>query len=170
MAKGKTGVAALLMHWSSRNYAENINLYQSQRYTDGKVHGVNMGPTWVLSAPDGPHVGPMNLAIWVWVWCNHWAYCNGVWKKNANWQAMHQKCMAYKNDFVSLQNDEMDEIDCSVNDLNVATAPVGWDVLVWMVMIQLIRVAHWQCPVCCFHGIHLIFGRRIEWLKRLYKF
>ena len=23
----------------------------------------NMGPTWVLSAPDGPHVGPMNPAI-----------------------------------------------------------------------------------------------------------
>ena len=22
-----------------------------------------MGPTWVLSAPDGPHVGPMNLAM-----------------------------------------------------------------------------------------------------------
>ena len=22
-----------------------------------------MGPTWGLSAPDGPHVGPMNLAI-----------------------------------------------------------------------------------------------------------
>ena len=22
-----------------------------------------MGPAWVLSAPDGPHVGPMNLAI-----------------------------------------------------------------------------------------------------------
>ena len=30
---------------------------------DYKVHGTNMGPTWVLSAPDGPHVGPMNLAI-----------------------------------------------------------------------------------------------------------
>ena len=30
---------------------------------DNKVHGANMGPTWVLSAPDGPHVGPMNLAI-----------------------------------------------------------------------------------------------------------
>ena len=30
---------------------------------DSKVHGTNMGPTWVLSAPDGPHVGPMNLAI-----------------------------------------------------------------------------------------------------------
>ena len=30
---------------------------------DSKVHGANMGPTWVLSAPDGPHVGSMNLAI-----------------------------------------------------------------------------------------------------------
>ena len=31
--------------------------------TDSKVHGANMGPTWGLSTPDGPHVGPMNLAI-----------------------------------------------------------------------------------------------------------
>ena len=31
--------------------------------SDSKVHGANMGPTWVLSAPNGPHVGPMNLAI-----------------------------------------------------------------------------------------------------------
>ena len=30
---------------------------------DSKVPGANMVPTWVLSAPDGPHVGPMNLAI-----------------------------------------------------------------------------------------------------------
>ena len=32
-------------------------------HPDRKIHGANMGPTWVLSAPDGPHVGPMNLAI-----------------------------------------------------------------------------------------------------------
>ena len=31
---------------------------------DSKVHGANMGPTWVLSAPPGPHIGPMNFAIW----------------------------------------------------------------------------------------------------------
>ena len=30
---------------------------------DSKVHGANMGPTWVLSAPDGPHVCPMNLVF-----------------------------------------------------------------------------------------------------------
>ena len=29
---------------------------------DSKVHGANMGPTWVLSAPDGPHVASRNLA------------------------------------------------------------------------------------------------------------
>ena len=30
---------------------------------DSKVHGANIDPTWGLSAPDEPHVGPMNLAI-----------------------------------------------------------------------------------------------------------
>ena len=30
---------------------------------DSKVHWANMGLTWGLSAPGGPHVGPMNLAI-----------------------------------------------------------------------------------------------------------
>ena len=32
-------------------------------YPDIKLHGANLGPTWVLSVPDGPLVGPMNLAI-----------------------------------------------------------------------------------------------------------
>ena len=35
----------------------------SVSYTNSKVHGANMGPAWALVAPDGPHVGPMNLAI-----------------------------------------------------------------------------------------------------------
>ena len=30
---------------------------------DNKIHGAIMGPTCVLSAPDEPHIGPMNLAI-----------------------------------------------------------------------------------------------------------
>ena len=30
---------------------------------DSKVHVANTGPTWALSAPDGPQVGPINLAI-----------------------------------------------------------------------------------------------------------
>ena len=37
-------------------------------YPDSKVPWANMGPTWVLSAQDGPHVGPRNLAIWVYYW------------------------------------------------------------------------------------------------------
>ena len=35
----------------------------SVKHPDSKIHGANMGPTWVLSAPGGPHVGPMNLAV-----------------------------------------------------------------------------------------------------------
>ena len=36
---------------------------------DSKVHGANMGPTWVRSTPGGPHVVPMNLAIRDSYWC-----------------------------------------------------------------------------------------------------
>ena len=31
---------------------------------DSKVNGANMGPIWGRQDPGGPHVGPMNLAIW----------------------------------------------------------------------------------------------------------
>ena len=41
----------------------NIILYADIALPDNKFHGANMGPTWVLSASDGSHVGPMNLAI-----------------------------------------------------------------------------------------------------------
>ena len=29
-----------------------------------KVHGANMEPIWDRQDPGGPHVGPMNIAIW----------------------------------------------------------------------------------------------------------
>ena len=37
-------------------------------YPESKVDGSNMGPTWVLSAPSGPHVDLMKLTIRV---CSH---------------------------------------------------------------------------------------------------
>ena len=53
---------------------------RQQAYPDDKVHEPNMGPTWVLSAPDGPPDDPMNLAIRVQnegntkgkTWCRAW--------------------------------------------------------------------------------------------------
>ena len=36
----------------------------ANRNPDSKVHGANMGPIWGLQDPGGPHVGPMNFAIW----------------------------------------------------------------------------------------------------------
>ena len=46
----------------------NSVLSMPNGHPDSKVHGANMGPTCVLSAPGGPHVGPMNLALRVLVW------------------------------------------------------------------------------------------------------
>ena len=31
---------------------------------DSKVHGTNMGSVWGRQDPGGPHVGPMDFAIW----------------------------------------------------------------------------------------------------------
>ena len=42
-------------HWQTNSFRES--------FPDSEVHGANMGRTWDLSAPDGPHVGRMNLAI-----------------------------------------------------------------------------------------------------------
>ena len=33
-------------------------------FLDSKVHGANMGTIWGRQTPGGPHVGPMNFAIW----------------------------------------------------------------------------------------------------------
>ena len=55
-------------------------------YPDCKVRGANMGPIWGRQDPGGPHVGPMNLTIWVpfpcWVEGIHvWASRHIVYQK-----------------------------------------------------------------------------------------
>ena len=34
-------------------------------YLDSMVYGANIGPIWGQQDPGGPHVDPMNFAIWV---------------------------------------------------------------------------------------------------------
>ena len=38
---------------------------------ESKVHGANVGPIWDRQDPGGPHVGPMNFAIWDIINQNH---------------------------------------------------------------------------------------------------
>ena len=38
--------------------------YDKYSNPDSKVDGANMGPIWGRQDPGGPHVGPINLAIW----------------------------------------------------------------------------------------------------------
>ena len=51
-------------------FEQNVLKYTSEypinnKFPDSKVHGANMGPIWGRQDPGGPHVDPMNLAIWV---------------------------------------------------------------------------------------------------------
>ena len=55
-----------LSQWTKRQLIYNLtktHLMDLPSVPDSKIHLGNMGPTWVLSAPDEPHVGPMKLAI-----------------------------------------------------------------------------------------------------------
>ena len=90
-------------HWGTKSCAWIIliipNQYQMQALPDSKVHWANMEPTWVLSAPDGPHVGHINLTIRAayhnleYCYCVHVIYCKNVipWflvLDNVSWSAL----------------------------------------------------------------------------------
>ena len=64
---GRSNLSSFFTVWCFQTLALNDTWYILMQFfecLDSKVHGANMGPTWVLSAPDGPYIGPMNLAIW----------------------------------------------------------------------------------------------------------
>ena len=41
---------------------------------DSKVHGANMELIWGRQDPDGPHIDPMNFAIWGFILAYLWHY------------------------------------------------------------------------------------------------
>ena len=59
---------------------------------DSKVHGANMRPTWVLSTPGGPHVGPMNLAIWA---LNMTKHRESVWIYHGMYGTTRDECLCF---------------------------------------------------------------------------
>ena len=68
----ETGSANFLLRTRGRHLLRNIgdSAFSSRNSLlrtfsqIAKFMGPTGGPTWVLTAPGGPHVGPMNLAIW----------------------------------------------------------------------------------------------------------
>ena len=50
--------------WHNARFADDIVKSFYERIPDSKVHGANRGPIWGRQYPGGPHIGPMNLAIW----------------------------------------------------------------------------------------------------------
>ena len=53
----------MLLHTNAENTViDTVALLGT--HPDSKVRGANMGPIWGRQDPGGPHVGPMNFAIW----------------------------------------------------------------------------------------------------------
>ena len=50
-------------------------------FPDLKIHGAYMGPIWGWQDPGGPHVDPMNFAIWV---ANALEICHSYMEYTAN--------------------------------------------------------------------------------------
>ena len=59
-----------LLEYEYKGVLGIVSYHILDAFLDCKIHGASMGPTWVLSAPYGPHVGPMNLAIRVGISCS----------------------------------------------------------------------------------------------------
>ena len=62
------GVSSVFKILEERNHVKNTpySIYLlPETYPDSKDHGANVGPIWGRQDPGGPHVGRMNLAIWV---------------------------------------------------------------------------------------------------------
>ena len=70
-----------LIDWKLQAGLRSYNVILDNSNPDSKVHGANMGPTWILSAPDGSHGGPMNFAIW-----------EDTWKHNTGNTHVNSKC------------------------------------------------------------------------------
>ena len=68
LCKSPESSELLIRRYSYSVFSPNVN--SDSNNPDSKVHGANMGPSWGLSSPGGPYVGPMNLPIWEW---QYWA-------------------------------------------------------------------------------------------------
>ena len=63
-------------HQKFRNqHSANLSsIWYIMTFPDSKVHGTNIGPIRGRQDPGGPHVGPINFAIWVMILI-HFRHC-----------------------------------------------------------------------------------------------
>ena len=67
LAGGFCLIWRIYIHFRYQNSCLDVNQWAILYYPGSKVHGVNIGPIWDRQDPGGPHVGPMNFAIWVYM-------------------------------------------------------------------------------------------------------
>ena len=84
-----------------------------------------MRPTWVLSAPDGPHVGPMNLAIRGIIYHPMYSNCKDITSHNA-------ACFSQPSGYLIAPSFPPHQHRIRIGRLQRRWKPVTWsDLLVW---------------------------------------
>ena len=120
-------------------------------YPNSKVHGANMGPIWGRQDPDGPHVGPMNFALWV-LLRNYYHIMKSISFQWVRFRVNNQiACIPVKLPWIFLQ------APLKVNGLPEISR-VPWQVWVWTTYIgklgSNIKIFH-----VCQHLHHLYVSR-----------
>ena len=110
-------------------------MIQCQAYPESKVHVANMGPTWVLSDPDGSHIGPMNLAIRV--------------------------VLLHSQDYKSWVCNDLHMADCICSS-HIHLRGYNWlpSVWCWGVILATVKIIYWYHSIYNYQLSYVNFGYR----------
>ena len=127
----------LFHQWKGKKKRNAIILPKYNINPDSKVHGANMGPTWALSAPGGPHVGPMNLAI------------REAIKRRGHKEVTYTVEMkAYLRTWTTQYEDRRQEIEASVP---CSLLHRNWEQILWRCPSVHLSICPSVCPACRVH-------------------
>ena len=115
--------------------------YQMGSYRNPDSHEANIGPIWGQQVPDGPHVGPMNFAIWLWsdgpmttlfdIW---------PWRFHRTWEGRNRSTRIWVPDENALPEPSERADDPAIAHLRAKTIPYD---LRWNESVQRL----WSCSV-----------------------
>ena len=115
------------------------------RNPDSKVHGANMGPICGRQDPGGPHIGPMNFAIWEAFHINYWPFVQGIHQLPVVSQHTEvQKWVSLLLHWISFWTNSQVEMRC----INSHVASPWWLCLFYHLFFSVIQLSYYLSDYC----------------------
>ena len=150
--------------WVKRCYAWIDKYEENDTNPDNKVHGANIRPTWVLSAPDGPHVGPMSLAIREClpgsISCKASVSTTVRWKEHYNdviWASKYRQINCLFKSTLMLTPKKTSKLPVC-NQLLITQS-----VCEWVCILVHYLICSWTLVIFCYHSWHHITHAEFNW-------